>query len=52
MEKNLKDEQQRIRKFVKEFMTSAELKLENASPEKINKTGNVILDRINNQVER
>ena len=28
MEKNLKAEQQRIRKFVKEFMTSAELKLE------------------------
>ena len=27
-EKNLKAEQQRIRKFVKEFMTSAELKLE------------------------
>ena len=52
MEKNLKAEQQRIRKFVKEFMTSAELKREQASPEKISKTGNVILDRINNQVER
>ena len=48
----MKAEQQRMRKFVKEFMTSADLNLEQASPEKINKTGNITLDRINAEVER
>ena len=32
-------------------MKSADLKLENASPEKISKTGNIVLDRINKVVE-
>ena len=40
-----------MRKFVKDFMASAEFKVEQASPEKIRKTGNVVLDRINEEVE-
>ena len=40
-----------MRNFVRQFMASAEFKLEEASPSKIGKTGNVILDRINAEVE-
>ena len=51
-EKRLKDEQRKMRKFVKQFMASPEEKMEEASLEKIGKTGNVLLDKINLQVEK
>ena len=51
-EKVLKEEQERMRRFVKGFMTSAGVKLnQSSSPQKVRKTGNVVLDRINRDVE-
>ena len=40
-----------MRKFVRGFMTSVDTKLLEASPAKIGKTGNIVLDRINEEVE-
>jgi len=40
-----------MRKFVKSFLAPVEEKLENASPSKIAKTGVLVLDKINDEVE-
>ena len=41
-----------MRKFVKGFMASTEMKIKQSSPQKLRKTGNVVLDRINREVEQ
>ena len=41
-----------MRNFVRNFMASPEEKIQEASPEKIRKTGNVVLDKINIEVEK
>ena len=41
-----------MRNFVRAFMASPEEKIQEASPEKIGKTGNVVLDKINIEVEK
>ena len=41
-----------MRNFVRAFMASPEEKIQEASPEKIRKTGNVVLDKINIEVEK
>ena len=48
----MKEEQRKMRNFVKAFMASPEEKIQEASPEKIGKTGNVVLDKINIEVEK
>ena len=40
-----------MRKFVKEATMTVEERFEEASPKKIGKTGNVVLDKINEKVE-
>ena len=37
--------------MVKKFVDSVEFKLEESSPKKTQRTGNVVLDRINSQIE-
>ena len=42
-----------MRNFVNQFMSSAEVKMQQgSSPQKVQKTGNVVLDRINREVEK
>ena len=48
----MKEEQRKMRNFVRAFMASPEEKIQEASPEKIGKTGNVVLDKINIEVEK
>lgn len=49
---SLKDQQQRMHQFVKDFMRSPTKKMKHASPTKIQKTGNLVLDRINDEINQ
>ena len=51
-EARLKSKQRKMRKMVKAACMTVEEKLAEASPSKIHKTGNVVLDKINTQVEK
>ena len=46
-QRKLQSKQRKLRKFVKESLQTVEERLAEASPKKIRKTGNVILDEIN-----
>ena len=47
----LKQDQKRLDSFVKSFMAPPDEKLQKASPNKVQRTGNVVLDKISKQIE-
>ena len=51
-EQRMKSKQRKMRKIVKASCMTYDERFENASPTKIQKTGNVVLDKINQKVEK
>ena len=51
-EKRLQTQQNRMRKMVRAAVMSVEERLSEASPRRIPKTGNIVVDRVNARVDK